>query len=309
MKTLPVEYRHRVLALTEEGSSTAEIAEVLGTSGAWVRSIKALHKAAGRPLEPKSRANKRKSLAEREGERLRARVREKPGSTLEDLKRDLKLAVSISGLWNALRDLKISLKKVPPRRRAGAARRRRRPRELGNRRAQDRPGPPRLPRRNLRHHRHDASLRVGPQERTRGRLRAARAPENHHLRRRLPLGRALRPLVVDGAMNGELFANYIRQEVAPHLESGDILVLDNLPTHKGKGVAEAVEERDARVLYLPAYSPDFNPIEQVFSKIKNELRRRELRTIPALENAFGESLDWFNPAQRQNYFANSGYSP
>jgi transposase len=117
------------------------------------------------------------------------------------------------------------------------------------------------------------------------------------------------PLVVDGAMNGELFANYIRQEVAPHLESGDILVLDNLPTHKGKGVAEAVEERDARVLYLPAYSPDFNPIEQVFSKIKNELRRRELRTIPALENAFGESLDWFNPAQRQNYFANSGYSP
>ena len=117
------------------------------------------------------------------------------------------------------------------------------------------------------------------------------------------------PMVVDGAINGDLFATYIRQEVAPHLRSGDILVMDNLQTHKVKGVAEAVEERDARVLDLPAYSPDFNPIEQVFSKIKNELRRRELRTITALEDAFGESLDWFTPTQRQNYFINSGYSP
>ena len=117
------------------------------------------------------------------------------------------------------------------------------------------------------------------------------------------------PLVVDGAMNGALFARYIRQEVAPHLRSGDILIMDNLQTHKVKGAAEAVEERDARVVYPPPYSPDFNPIEQVFSKIKNELRRRELRTIAALENAFGESLDWFNQTQRTNYFTNSGYSP
>ena len=112
MKTLPVEYRFRVIELTEDGYTTSEIAELLGTSGAWVRSIKALHKA-GRPLEPKSRANHRQSLAEREGERIRARIRLKPGSTLEDLKRDLKLSASISGLWNALRDLKISLKKSP----------------------------------------------------------------------------------------------------------------------------------------------------------------------------------------------------
>ena len=117
------------------------------------------------------------------------------------------------------------------------------------------------------------------------------------------------PLVVDGAINGALFAKHIRQEVAPHLRSGDILIMDNLQTHKVKGVAEAVEEHDARILYLPAYSPDFNPIGQVFSKIKNELRRRELRTIAALEDAFGESLDWFTPTQRQSYFADSGYSP
>ena len=85
--------------------------------------------------------------------------------------------------------------------------------------------------------------------------------------------------------------------------------MDNLQTHKVKGVVDAVAERDAHVLDLPADSPDFNLIEQVFSKIKNELKRRELRTIPALEDAFGESLDWLTRTQRQNHFANSGYSP
>ena len=120
MKTLPVEYRQRVIARTEERYTTSEIAEVLGTSGAWVRSIKALHRS-GQPLAPKSRANKRTSLAEREGERIRAQVKAKPGSTLEDLKRELELSVSISSLWDALQELKLSLKKVPPRQRAGPA--------------------------------------------------------------------------------------------------------------------------------------------------------------------------------------------
>ena len=116
------------------------------------------------------------------------------------------------------------------------------------------------------------------------------------------------PMVVDGAMNGELFVKYVQQELAPHLQSGDILVLDNLPTHKVTGVVEAVQNRDASVLYLPPYSPDFNPIEKVFSKIKNELRRRELRTISELENAFGESLDWITKQDALHYFQDSGYA-
>ena len=100
------------------------------------------------------------------------------------------------------------------------------------------------------------------------------------------LGGLFAPMVVDGALNGALFLKYVRQELVPHLRSGDILVMDNLQTHKVKGVAEAVRERDARVLYLPPYSPGFHPIERVFSKIESELRRRELRSIAALENAF-----------------------
>jgi transposase len=116
MKTLPAEFRHRVIALTDDCMTTSEIAEVLGTSATWVRSIKALHKA-GKLIEPKSRANKRTSLAEREGDRLGAQVAAKPGSTLEELKRDLGLDTTIPNLWLALKQLKISLKKkrsTPP---------------------------------------------------------------------------------------------------------------------------------------------------------------------------------------------------
>jgi transposase len=115
------------------------------------------------------------------------------------------------------------------------------------------------------------------------------------------------PMCVDGALNGELFLKYIRQELAPELHPGDILVLDNLRTHKVKGVVEAVAEREARVLYLPPYSPDFNPIEMAFSKVKNELRRRRLRTVDELWNAFGESLDWIVAEEALNYFRHAGY--
>jgi transposase len=110
MRTYPVEFRQRVIALSQQGMKSVEIAKVLGVTGSWVNSIKRLH-AAGKPLEPKSRANKRKSLAQREGDRLRARVAKHPGTTLEDLKRDLDLADSITNIWYALQALGISLKK------------------------------------------------------------------------------------------------------------------------------------------------------------------------------------------------------
>ena len=116
------------------------------------------------------------------------------------------------------------------------------------------------------------------------------------------------PLVIDGALNGELFLTYVQQELAPQLRSGDILVMDNLQTHKVHGVAEAVANRGAQVVYLPPYSPDLNPIEQVFSKIKNELRRRRLRTCDELWNAFGESLDWITSAEARNYFRHAAYA-
>lgn len=116
------------------------------------------------------------------------------------------------------------------------------------------------------------------------------------------------PMVVDGALNGELFTKYVRQELAPVLRPGDILVLDNLPTHKVAGAAAALAERDVRLLFLPPYSPDLNPIEPVFSKVKNELRRRQLRTVDELWNAFGQSLDWVSPDESRNYIRHAGYA-
>jgi len=119
MKTYPVEFRERVLSLTDDGLDAAEVAEALGVSASWVRSIKRLH-AAGRPLAPRSRANRRTSLAQRDGDRIRARVAEHPGTTLEDLRRHLGLATSISNLWSAVRQLGLSLKKKPSGRPSGA---------------------------------------------------------------------------------------------------------------------------------------------------------------------------------------------
>jgi transposase len=110
MEAYPVEYRQRVIALTAEGMSSGKIATVLGVTSSWVRSIKRLHRS-GQPLEPKSRANRRRSLAQREGERLQMRVAAHPGTTLEDLKRDLGLEESITSIWYALKALGLSLKK------------------------------------------------------------------------------------------------------------------------------------------------------------------------------------------------------
>jgi len=116
METYPVEYRQRVIALTAQGMKSGKIAALLGVTASWVRWVKRLHRS-GQPLEPKSRVNKRQSLAQREGERLLARVAEHPGTTLEDLKRDLGLDASITNIWNALQELGLSLKKkrsTPP---------------------------------------------------------------------------------------------------------------------------------------------------------------------------------------------------
>src|SRR3954465_9305651 len=110
MRTYPVEFRQRVIELTGEGHCGAAIARMLGVSGSWVTSIQRAHRA-GLPLAPKSRANQRQSLAKRHGDALRARVAEHPGTTLEDLKRDLKLDASIANIWYAVRALGLSLKK------------------------------------------------------------------------------------------------------------------------------------------------------------------------------------------------------
>lgn len=115
------------------------------------------------------------------------------------------------------------------------------------------------------------------------------------------------PLVIDGAVNGALFLNYVRQQLAPALEPGDILILDNLASHKVRGVREAIERAGAQVLYLPPYSPDLNPIELAFSKLRRLLRSQAARSVDALWHACGSVLQAFSSTEIRNYFRHAGY--
>ena len=117
------------------------------------------------------------------------------------------------------------------------------------------------------------------------------------------------PLVVDGAINGELFLAWVRQQLVPTLRPRDIVVMDNLPAHKVAGVAEAIRAVQAEVLYLPPYSPDLNPIENVFAKAKDQIRKRQPRTKAECDSLCGECLDWFPQAQCWNYLRHAGYVP
>ena len=117
------------------------------------------------------------------------------------------------------------------------------------------------------------------------------------------------PLVLDGPMTGPVFRAYVEQMLAPALAPGDVVVMDNLAAHKVAGVQGAIRAVGASLLYLPPYSPDLNPIEQAFAKLKALLRKAACRTRDELWDTIGALLDAFSPAECQNYLTNSGYEP
>lgn len=116
------------------------------------------------------------------------------------------------------------------------------------------------------------------------------------------------PLVVDGPMNGDVFLAYIQQQLVKTLRKGDIVVMDNLSAHKRLGVREAIEAVGAHLEFLPPYSPDLNPIELLFSKIKSKLRKAAKRTVAELWNLLGEIPDQIGKKECQNYFEHFGYN-
>jgi transposase len=123
----------------------------------------------------------------------------------------------------------------------------------------------------------------------------------------LRIGGMAASMVLDGPMNGDAFLAYVRQVLAPELRPGDVVVMDNLPAHKVTGVREAIQTAGARLLYLPPYSPDFNPIEMAFSKFKTLLRAAAARTIPDLWQAITNAVTKFKPHECRNYFQAAGY--
>jgi transposase len=117
------------------------------------------------------------------------------------------------------------------------------------------------------------------------------------------------PFVYDGAMNGTVFRAYVEQVLVPTLSSGDIVVMDNLPAHKAEGVRAAIEAAGATLRFLPPYSPDFNPIENAFAKLKALMRAHAERTVDALWQAVGDIIPAFTPTECANCFQAAGYEP
>lgn len=153
--------------------------------------------------------------------------------------------------------------------------------------------------------------------------RYGRAPRGERLRVGVPHGHwktttfvaglrltgMVAPMVLDGPINGVSFQAYVDQVLVPELRPGDIVIMDNLGSHKGAGVREAIEAVGASLLYLPPYSPDFNPIENAFSKLKALLRKAAERTLNGLWNTIGALLPAFTPQECANFFAAAGYEP
>ena len=147
------------------------------------------------------------------------------------------------------------------------------------------------------------------------------APRGQRIRAKVPHGRwqtmtflaALRhdritaPWLIEGPINGETFQLYVEKVLVPTLRPGDIVIMDNLGSHKANAVRCAIRAADAHLFFLPKYSPDLNPIEQFFAKLKHWLRKAAKRTIEAVYNAIGPILETVTSAECANYFANSGY--
>jgi transposase len=121
-------------------------------------------------------------------------------------------------------------------------------------------------------------------------------------------GASVRTFAIDGAMNGSTFLTYVERCLAPTLHRGDIVIIDNLPAHKVAGVTDAIEAVGARAVYLPPYSPDLNPIEQLFSKLKALLRKAAERTIPRLLRKIRSLLRTVSPDECLNFFRHAGYA-
>ena len=153
--------------------------------------------------------------------------------------------------------------------------------------------------------------------------RYGRAPKGERLRVGVPHGHwktttfvaglrmtgMVAPMVLDGPINGISFQAYVDQVLVPELRPGDIVIMDNLGSHKGAGVRDAIEAAGASLIYLPPYSPDFNPIENAFSKLKALLRKAAERTVDGLWSTIGALLPAFTPRECASFFAAAGYEP
>jgi transposase len=310
-KALSFDLRSRVLAAIDEGLSCRQAAARFGVSASSAVRWQALRRAGG-DARPKPQGGDRLSRrTEAHAGLIHAALAEVPDITLPELKARLAeqgAHVSVTALWRFCRRHRITRKKKT----AHAA-------------EQDRPDV--LKRRKAWF---EGQLDLDPERlvfidetwaSTNMARRYGRAPRGRRLRVGVPHGRwktttfvaglrrhgLVAPFVLDGPINRAAFETYIAKVLVPALRPGDVVILDNLSSHKGPKIRALIEAAGASLLYLLPYSLDFNPIENAFAKLKALLRKAAERTISGLWDAIGRLIDLFTPNECANYLANAGY--
>ncbi len=307
LRTYSLDLRQRVLADGDRGLTTRAAATQYSVRESWVRRLQQRRRETGETA-PRPPCPKRPPVLTPHLERLRPRGADHPDATLKELRRRLGVAVCLAALWAALRRLGLSVKKKVLR----AA-------------EQDRPDvKAQRARWQAEQPTWDPTELVFLDETwasTNRARRYGRGPKGQRLVCPVPHGHwktttcvaALRldgltaPLVIDGAPNGDPFVGYVEQVWVPTLRPGDVVVLDNLSRHQRAAARAAIEAAGASVRFRPPYSPDLNPIEPVFAKLKHLLRAAGERTVEGRWEFLGRALDAFSPEECQNYFRHCGY--
>ena len=302
-----MELRVRVLADCDGGMAAKAAASKYSVSPAWVRRLLQRRRQTGETA-PRPRRYGPVPLSQTHGDVLRQAVADQPDAALAELRLKLGLTVALSTLCKALNDLRLTFKKKTPR----AAEQDRADVQQA-RRLLEAAQPLLRPERLVFLDESGASTNMD--------RRYGRCPEGERLAGKVPHGHwkvttlvaAMRlsgmqaAMTVDGALNGDLFVAYAEQVLAPTLSPGDVVILDNLSAHQRAEARQAIEARGAALVFLPPYSPDFNPIEMAFSKLKSILRKAKERTVEGLRAAIFAALDDFTPEECANFLHAAGY--
>ena len=302
--------RERIVAAVQAGRSRHEVAGIFGVSVSCVIKLMQRFSALGHCRPDKFGGYKRPILEEHE-DTVRDLIRGRPDLTISELQQELTgagIKVGRSSVGRFVERLELTYKKKTLR-----AAEQQRPDVAAAREAWSETQKSLDPRRLVFIDETWASTNMAP--------RYGRCEKGKRLIAHVPFGHwktttliaALRhdgvtaPCVFDGPINGEKFRAYVEQILVPTLEPGEIVIMDNLNSHKVAGVREVIEAAGAERQFLPPYSPDMDPIEQVFAKVKNTLRKMARRTVDALWNAVGVAIDEVSPTECINYFQNAGY--
>jgi transposase len=300
--------RDVVLEFYAEGLRTKVIAKRLKVHPSWVRRVKQRWEELGIRSSIKQKHGPNPTLTEADRLELAELVDETPDATLKELHGLLNKPVSISTVTRALNDMKLTFKKKS----IHASEQNREDVQIKREEWEQC-----MPGLNLEKLVFFDEIGVNTKMvRLHGRCPQSQrlvafAPAGHYSNSTLLSGMRLdgvvAPMLIDGPVNAETFAAYIEQCMVPMLEPGDILIIDNLPAHKSERVTAAVEGAGCMLVYLPSYSPDFNPIENMWSKVKASIRSAAARTFDTVVNAVGVALNSITLSDCEGYFSHCGY--